>query len=320
MNAAVVSSFDQPPRYTTFADPVAGEGERLVKVSAAALHQIVRLLASGSHYSSTGVLPLIAGIDGVGRLADGTRVYFGGGRPPFGTMAEYSLAPDLLCLPLPDALDDVTAAALVNPAMSSWAALSGRANFTAGESVLILGATGTSGQLAVQIAKRRGASRIIAAGRNPEVLNKLTSLGADTVISLDQPTDQLIAAFHTALAQTGIDIVLDYLWGPPAEALLAALTQKRPKATVRSTRFVQIGSMAGADIKLPAATLRSSAIELFGSGLGSVSLDGIREALTALFTQAAKQPFDFNAKAVPLADVEQLWNSPNTHERLVFQP
>ena len=125
----------------------------------------------------------------MGLLEDGTRVYFGMSRPPFGTMAERCVSSRARCLPIPDALDDVTVAAMINPALSSWAALSGRAQFVAGESILILGATGVSGQLAVQVAKRLGARRIVAAGRNPEVLATLTGLGADSVVSLDLPHD-----------------------------------------------------------------------------------------------------------------------------------
>src|SRR6202012_2862707 len=136
------------------------------------------------------------GVDGVGRLEDGQRVYFGAAHPPFGTFAEKTLASPKMMVPVPDGLDDATAAGIANPAMSSWVALTSRAKFVAGESVLILGATGAAGQLAVQIAKRRGAKRVVAAGRNPDALQKLTSLGADSVISLDQTPDALIAAFR----------------------------------------------------------------------------------------------------------------------------
>jgi NADPH:quinone reductase-like Zn-dependent oxidoreductase len=160
LNAAVVHAFDAPPRYTSFADPVAGKSEKLVKVIAAGLHPIVKSLVNGTHYGCTEVLPFIPGVDGVGRLQDGTRVYFGSARRPYGTFSELAVAPDWICLPLPEGLDEVTAAGIANPGMSSWAALSARAKFVAGESVLILGATGAAGQMAVQIAKRLGARRV----------------------------------------------------------------------------------------------------------------------------------------------------------------
>ena len=189
MNAAVVDSFDAPPQYTSFAEPVAGDGERLVSVTAAGLHPIVKALAKGTHYGSSRELPFVAGVDGVGRLEDGTRVFFGVARSPFGTLSERSVAANWMCLPLPEGVDDVTAAGIANPAMSSWVALTARAKFVAGESVLVLGATGVAGQLAVQIAKRLGARRVVAAGRNPQSLEKLKALGADAVISLDQDAD-----------------------------------------------------------------------------------------------------------------------------------
>jgi NADPH:quinone reductase-like Zn-dependent oxidoreductase len=320
MYAAVVHAFDAPPRYTTFADPVAVEGEELVTVSAAGLHPIVKALAKGTHYGSSGELPLIAGIDGVGKLEDGTRVYFGVARSPFGTFAECSLAASWMCLPLPEAIDDVTAAGIANPAMSSWAALTVRAKFIAGESVLILGATGVAGQLAVQVAKRLGARRIIAAGRNPQALQKLKALGADSVISLDQDEAPLVSAFRAEIAEAGVDIVLDYLWGRPAEFVLQAISQKGLRKASARVRFIQIGESAGKTISLPAATLRSSGLELLGSGFGSASLDQIRQALAEFFQVAAKEPFQFHTKAAPLREVETLWNHAEEGTRLVFQP
>ena len=320
MNAAVVHDFNHPPRYTSFADPVPAEGEKLVKVSAAGLHQIVKALANGTHYGSTEELPFIPGVDGVGRLEDGKRVFFGGGRGPYGTFAELGLASSWMSIELPESLDDVTAAGIANPGMSSWVALAHRAKFVAGESVLILGATGVAGQLAVQIAKRLGARRVVAAGRNPKALEELKDLGADAVVSLEQPHDSLVAAFRHELAQDSVDVVLDYLWGAPAEAMLAALSHKGLQKKTPRLRFVQIGSTAGLAISLPAATLRSSAIELLGSGFGSASLDAIVKAVGEFFTMAATQPFKFKAKAVRLKDVEMLWNATEPGVRLVFQP
>jgi len=320
MNAAVVHSFDSPPRYTTFAEPVAAEGERIVIVSAAGLHPIVKALAKGTHYGSTGELPFIVGVDGVGRLEGGARVYFGVARSPFGTFSERAVAANWMCLPLPNGIDDVTAAGIANPAMSSWAALTARAKFVAGESVLILGATGVAGQLAVQIAKRLGARHVIAAGRNPQALEKLKALGADAVISLDQDQAPLVAAFRSELAEAGVDVVLDYLWGQPAERVLEAISQKGLRKAGARVRFIQIGNSAGTTISLAGATLRSSGLELLGSGFGSASLDQIRQALVEFFQAAAREPFQFHTKAAPLREVEALWNDAEEGTRLVFQP
>jgi len=320
MQAAVVRAFDVPPSYATFTDPVPAEGEKLVTITAAGLHQIVKSLANGTHYGSTGELPFIPGVDGVGRLEDGTRVYFGGARSPFGTFAERGLAAHPMCIPLPDGLDDATAAAIANPAMSSWVALNARAKFVSGESVLILGATGVAGQLAVQIAKRMGARRVVGAGRNPEALERLKDLGADAVISLDQPHDALVTAFRNEYAGAGVDVVLDYLWGQPAESLLEAVSQRGLRKATSRLRFVQIGAIAGATINLHAAALRSSALELLGSGFGSASLPQILAAIAEFFKSAVEQPFQFSIKTAPLSEVEALWNSPEHGARLVFQP
>jgi NADPH2:quinone reductase len=320
MQAAVVTSFDAPPSYATFADPTPAEGELAVTVTAAGLHQIVKSLAKGAHYGSTGQLPFIPGVDGVGRLDDGSRVYFGAARSPYGTFAQRSLASPAILIPIPEGLDDVTAAGIANPAMSSWVALTARANFVAGESVLILGATGVAGQLAVQIAKRRGARRVVGAGRNPQALKALQSLGADAVISLDQQPDALVEAFRQEFAGQGIDIVLDYLWGQPAESALQAIAQKGLSKAAPRIRWVQIGASAGTSISLSAATLRSSGLEILGSGFGSASIPQILAAVQEFFQIATAEPFQFNVKAAPLSDVGALWNSPEQGTRLVFQP
>jgi NADPH:quinone reductase-like Zn-dependent oxidoreductase len=318
MNAAVVQSFDAPPRYTSFADPVPADGQKLVTVTAAGLHPIVKALAKGTHYGSSGQLPFIPGVDGVGKLEDGTRVYFGAAHPPFGSFSQKSLT-SIMTIPLPDGLDDVAAAGIANPAMSSYAALTARAKFTSGESVLILGAAGVAGKLSIQIAKRLGARRVIAAGRGS--LEHLKSLGADAVVQTDQDPAAAVSAFRSEITGNGIDVVLDYLWGQPAERLLEAIAQKAGLSkTAPRIRYVQIGDSAGKTIALPASILRSSGLELLGSGFGSASLDQLRQAISDFFQAAAKAPFQFRTKAAPLSDVEALWNKTEGAVRLVFQP
>ncbi len=184
MKAVIVKAAGQLPVYGDFDSPVTLAGHRLINVNASSLSQITRAKASGSHYSSTGIFPFVAGLDGTGHLEDGQRVYFFGPKAPFGAMAERTLVPETNCVPLPDALDDVTAAAIAIPGMSSWAALIERARFVPGETVLVNGATGASGRLAVQIAKYLGAGRVIATGRNAASLESLKPAGADVTISL----------------------------------------------------------------------------------------------------------------------------------------
>jgi NADPH:quinone reductase-like Zn-dependent oxidoreductase len=318
MNAALVESYDRPPRYAEFADPVAGDGEVLVEVKAAGLHPIVKALASGKHYGSTGGLPFVPGVDGVGKLADGRRVYFGVMRPPYGAFAERAVTRPWMCVPLPDGIDDATAAALANPGMSSRAALM-RAGFVAGESVLILGATGSAGRLAVQIARRLGAKRIVGAGRSTKSLAELAALGADAVICLEEDRKALVDAFRSEMAEK-INVVLDYVWAQPAEILLEAIAHKGLSFTAPRIRYVQIGNSAGPVISLAGATLRSSGLELLGSGFGSASLEQIMQAVKELFEDAAKRPFNNAVKTVPLRDVETSWSNREEATRLVFEP
>lgn len=320
MHAAVVHSFSAPPRYETFTEPAAGEGEALATVTAAGLHPIVKALAAGKHYGSTTQPPFIAGVDGVGRLEDGSRVFFGLPRAPFGTFAERCTVNRSACMAIPDSLEDTTVAAMMNPGMSSWAALTVRARFLAGEKVLILGATGSAGQMAVQIARRLGAGRVVASGRNPEALAELQTLGADSVISLSQDREALVSAFREELTTHKIDVVLDYVWGAPAEALLAAVAQKGLQHAAPRLRYVQIGSSAGPAITLQASILRSSGLELLGSGFGSVSVEKLFESMAHLLRAAAEEPFRLKIRLVPLSEVEARWSAPESAGRLVFQP
>lgn len=300
MKAAIVERIGEAPVFGDFQDPVSGPDEVVVRVGAAALSPLARARASGRHYSATGPLPFVVGVDGVGRLEDGRRVYFLLPRAPFGAMAEHAVVANGQWLPVPDGLDDATAAVIANPGMSSWAALTDRAGLGRGETVLINGATGASGVLAVRIARHLGAARVIATGRNRAVLE---SLGADATIPLSDG-----AAFEAALKpqiKAGVDVVLDYLWGPSARAILGAVAAHAPGG--QRTRFVQIGNNGGAEIALPAAILRSSAIELKGSGLGSVSPPRLLAAIGGVFEAAPKAGLRLDHRALPLTEVSATW-------------
>lgn len=266
MKAAIVEAAGRAPVYSDFEEPVAGDREVLVEVTAAPLSQVTRARASGTHYSSSTVFPFVVGLDGVGlRHDDGKRIYFFLPRTPFGSMAERAVVRESFYVSLPDAIDDVTAAAIAIPAMSSWVSLKARARLARGEVALINGATGISGRLAVQIAKHLGAEKIIVTGRNGKVLDELGALGADAGISLLQDGDALEDSFRRQFTNGGVDIILDYLWGPSVERLLAAVAKEKSQ---RPVRFIQIGAASAGTITLPYPVLRSCPLEMMGLASG----------------------------------------------------
>jgi NADPH:quinone reductase-like Zn-dependent oxidoreductase len=315
VKAAIVSESGKTPVYADFREPVAGPGESLVHVGAAAISHVVKSRASGAHYSSSGRFPFVVGIDGVGRLEDGRRVYFVLPRAPDGSMAERTVVPARCCMALPDDLDDVTAAAIANPGMSSWAAFAERARLKAGETVLVNGATGSAGRLAVQIAKYLGAKKVIATARNAKALDEVVALGADATIPLVEDEAALETRLGKAFAE-GVDVVIDYLWGRSAERLLIAAAKAGPEAV--PIRFIQIGSISGSDITLPSAVLRSSAISLMGSGIGSIPLERLVACAGALLDATVPAGLKIAARPVPLADVERAWAEDDSARRTVF--
>jgi NADPH:quinone reductase-like Zn-dependent oxidoreductase len=315
MKAAIIQGAGQTPVYGDFAEPLPAAGESRIKVTAAAISHVVKSRASGRHYSSSGRFPFVVGIDGVGRLDDGRRVYFVLPRAPYGSMAERTVVPTAQCLPLPDGLDDVTAAAIANPGMSSWAALIERAKLKAGETVLVNGATGIAGRLAVQIAKHLGARKVIVTSRNANALRSVLAFGADVTISLVESEAAWEDAFEKQFAQ-GVNVVLDYLWGKSAEHLLIAAAKAGPEAV--PIRFVQIGAISGPNITLPSAVLRSSAIELMGSGINSIPRERFVKAVGGVLQATLPGGFKIAAESVPLAEVEQAWSKDNSTLRTVL--
>jgi NADPH:quinone reductase-like Zn-dependent oxidoreductase len=220
------------------------------------------------------------------------------------------------CIPMPADVDDITAAAIAIPGMSSWAALKERARLIAGENVLVNGATGISGRLAVQIAKYMGAKRVVATGRNAEALEQLKGIGADASISLGQSPKELEAAFMEQFGGEGIDIVLDYLWGQSAEFLIMAAAKAGKDAL--PIRFVQIGAVSGRDITLPSAALRSSALVLMGSGIGSIPFKSLVGAISGVLQAVVPGKLKIETRVVPLAEVENTWNKESGASRVVF--
>ncbi|WP_285565135.1 zinc-binding alcohol dehydrogenase family protein [Streptomyces sp. RTGN2] len=319
MHAAVVHSFDAPPRYDTVPDPVAsGEHQVLVDVLAAGLHPRVRSAADGSHYTSDGTLPLVPGIDAVGRTPDGELLYFVAADSAPGTMAERAVVDRRRAVALPAGTDPAAVAAAMNPGMSSWVALRRRVSFRSGGTVLVMGATGNAGQLAVRIARHLGAARVIGAGRDPGRLALLKGLGADEVVALDG--DDRDVADRLGRAAADADVVLDYLWGPPAVlAMTALLTARSDRA--KAMAWIQIGSMAGQEITLPSFLLRAGNLNIMGSGQGSLTTAGILAELPSLAQEIAAGTLAVDVLPVPLDQVEQAWNTPvDPGRRVVLTP
>ncbi|HEY3924234.1 MAG TPA: zinc-binding alcohol dehydrogenase family protein [Acidothermaceae bacterium] len=305
MNAAVVTSFDEPPNYREFEVPQpASDDEIVVDVLAVGLHPRVRTGARGAHYSSSGTLPMIPGIDGVGRRADGKLIYFVAGSDVIGTMADKAIVDMRRAIELPDDVHVLKVAAAMNPAMSSWVALRRRVPIQSGQSVLVLGATGNAGTMAVQVARRLGAGRVVGAGRDLSRLEALTSVGADDIVQL---TDDASATAR-ALAATAadVDIVIDYLWGQPAhQAMTAMLTARRDRS--HALNWIQIGAVAGPTMELPSVLLRSANLRIQGNGQGAVSTRTYLAELPSLVDEIDAGTVAVTANGAPLADVQRIW-------------
>jgi NADPH:quinone reductase-like Zn-dependent oxidoreductase len=321
MKAGIVTEAGKPPIFGEFGDPVASEGTEVITVSASALSQFSKSRSSGSHYSSDGVFPSVAGADGVGRTTDGRRVYFVLPETPYGALAERSLVRPKQCVPIPDSLDDNTAAAIANPGMSAWASLVERAHLQPGETVLVNGATGTAGRLAVQLAKYQGASKVIATARNESELKELAALGADVAIAFTLDSSQPLGVneYERALIAEfgrGVDIVIDYLWGESAKAVIVAIAKGVDNG--KPVRFVHVGGASGeGSIELPGAALRSSAIQLMGSGVKSVPFPKLLESIRKVFDAVVPADLRIAIKTIPLAAIEESWDAPGK-PRIVF--
>lgn len=319
MDAAVLHAFGKPPRCEAFPEPVAGDGEALVRVLAASLKPVDKQLASGAHYASSRPLPIVCGTDGVGYLDSGQRVFFGGCRPPYGAMAQRTVAPRVFTFAVPEGISNETAAALVNPGVSAWLSLTFRAKLVPGESVLILGATGVAGKLAIQIAKLLGAGRVIAAGRDQEALRALRELGADATLCLGVPVEQLRESFIEAAEANGFQVVIDFVWGPPAEAFFSAITRKDFAAIGSETRFIQVGESAGPAVSLRAAALRSAPLTIAGT-CGIPPREVLADALERVMAYAASGRLRVATECVPLAEIENAWQRDPRGRRFVIVP
>ena len=324
MKAAIVEEWGRPPVYGDHPEPEPRDGAIVATVEASALTNLTRGLMSGNHYASREIaLPAIPGVDGVATLDDGRRVYTGA-LSPFGMMAERTLISPHDSVELPDGVDPVTAAAVPNPGISAWTALEHAGGVTPGDHILVLGATGVTGSMAVQLAKSVfGAGRVVVAGRDDERLRWLRAVGADDVIALGH--DDLAARVGAHHADRPFDAVLDYLWGEPAESVLTAISTSHPSSHYHQTRHVQIGEMAGPTINLPAGVIRGTGIMLSGVGFGSVPPEVMArvrtEALPRLFGMVASGDLQLRTLARPLSEVGEAWTAAEpSGTRVVLTP
>lgn len=302
INAALVESFDEPPHFRSVPAPEVADGQEVVDVLAVGVHPATRGIAAGKHYTSPKSLPALAGADAVVRRAEGGLAYvmvMGAG-----SLAERIVIDPATAIPVPDGTDPALLAATMNPALSSWAALRTRVPFEAGQSVLVHGATGNAGSMAVKVAKHLGAARVIAAGRNRARLDELAAEGADHVVQLTPDQDATAAALAEAAAE--VDVVLDYVWGPPTELAMRAILGARTQHT-RLLDWVQIGGMGGDAITLSGHALRSTAFRVLGSGFGAVEPETTQKEFTELVAAIAAGGMAVRPHPFPLAEVEAAW-------------
>jgi NADPH:quinone reductase-like Zn-dependent oxidoreductase len=318
VKAAVVDHAGGVPHYGDFPDPELRQGEVLLTVAAVAVENVDRAIVAGTHYTAApfqAALPAIPCFDGIGRLPDGTLVGFGGITPPYGTLAEYAVVPATHIAPIPEGIEPPVAAVL----SSAISAMSMRtaAGLSAGETILVQGATGVAGRLAVKIARLLGAGRIVATGRNVDALRQLVDLGADTVINTAVEDVDLVQAFRDHVGD-GYNVVIDYLWGRPTELLAQALIPES-FALPKPTRLVQIGESAGPAIQLTADAVRTSGLEIYGAARNMAT--GMAAAYQQVVAWVRSGELTIDITTMPLSQIEKAWTRTDLRgTRLVIVP
>jgi NADPH2:quinone reductase len=275
-------------------------GEAIYEISAVSLNPIDVNVGAGRYFGGHPELPYIPGFEGVGRTSDGTRSYLFGdglGLHRDGLLAERAGAPAGLGIPLPDSVSDEIAAACGIAGMAGWMPVAWRASVRKDDRVLVLGGTGTVGLVATQAAKLLGAGHVVAAGRNPERLERAVELGADTTVNLG--ADDLVAAFKEAAGGDGPTLIVDTLWGEPAVAAI--------QAAAPGWRLVQVGQSAGAEATLASAAIRGKMGELYGYTDFAVPEDAFREQYLRLVGHAAANEIVFDIETYPLERIAEAW-------------
>jgi NADPH:quinone reductase len=263
VRAALVSELGRPPEIGEAPDPVRGEGDALIRVEVVPLNPLEINVGAGRFYGGHPSLPYVPGSEVVGRVVEGesltpdTLVWAYGagmGVSRDGGLAELVAVSEEVLVPLPDDVDPVLAGALGVAGIAGWLPVAYREPVRKGDIVLVLGATGTVGLVAMQGARLLGADRVVAAGRRPEALERAKQLGADDVVSLE--SEDLVAALKEACGGDGPSLVVDPLWGEPAAAAATA--------AAHGARLVNIGQSAGPAAPLLSADVRGKQLNIFG--------------------------------------------------------
>jgi NADPH:quinone reductase-like Zn-dependent oxidoreductase len=323
MRAAVITGHGQPPEYRAHPVPSRGPGQALIRIAAAPVNPLDLLCASGTSYFGAPALPYAPGTQGVGIVEDsdslpaGQRVWFScaaGMGPGDGAMAELCLADEGAVLPLPDGVSDDLVAALGLSAIAAWMALTWRGGLRPGDHVLVLGASGTVGQVGVQAARLLGAGRVAAACRDPAGLTRAAELGADSVADLSGDDVDAIAGRLAEATAGRLDLVLDPVWGKPAEAAARVLSPHG--------RLVNLGSAAGPAATLASATLRSGTLSVLGYTNNALSGEQKAQALHEILGHAAAGSLTTDREIMPLDRAAEGWSSTGRapHRKAVLIP
>jgi len=312
MRAALLRQYGEAPEPGEFDEPEPGEGQAVVEVLAASLNPVDVAMASGTFYAGSPPLPSVVGREGVGLTGDGKLIYFDGPVPPYGSIAERVLIDKVSAVPLPADIDPALASSLGIAGLAAWLALEWRAQVKPGETVLVLGASGVVGQVAVQAAKLLGAARVVAAARSSEGLQRAMERGGDATVQIDQ-VDDLAQAFRDA-GEGGVDVVIDPVWGEPAAAALEAC---RPHG-----RLVQIGQSAGSHSSIASAAIRGKLLAVLGHTNFMAPQDVKRSAYLRMVGHAVSGDLSVDIERVALADIADAWRRQQKapHHKLIVVP
>lgn len=319
MEAAVLRKHATPPEHLQWFMPERGKGRALVRVLAAPISPLDLLCASGTSYFGAPQLPYIPGTQGVGivmeadALATGQRVWFScdaGMKPGNGSMAQYCLIEEASALALPAEIESDLAAALGLSAIAAWMALTWRGGLQSGEQVLVLGASGAVGQVAVQAAKLLGAGRVIAASRDKDGRALALSRGADTAVDLSGGDVDEISRRIAAACDGPLHLVIDPVWSLPAEAAARVLAPEG--------RLVNIGSAAGASARFESAILRSRLHAILGYTNNALTHEQKAHALMQILAHAVAGRCTVERETVPLEQVARTWERQAAFARRKF--